>query len=183
MFTIAMAIFAIAPALAQTSDDAIDPVHVFNEACYTKVPDVDSIEAMANRFAWEPIGDKALKKFSPIDSPDLLKGWDMKLANRIFRVGVVQSTPVAGLMDQYPDFKEGTSTSCTLILDGQDDAELTLAQMDILIGKAAASREVPNEGLKTTTWQGGNSDLKVFVVYQSDNTGSANFINVTVLSK
>lgn len=176
---------AVHPALAQSDAPTVDtdPVLVFNRICYAQVPVVRNIQDMASRFAWEQMGGDDLKQFTPIESPDLLLGWDVRIAKRLYRLGVVQSAVNEQFREAFPDFAEGQATSCTLILDGRDEADVILARMNALAQKEPSSSNVPEDGLQTTTWSGGNEDFKVFLFFKSDANDKANLLNVTILSK
>lgn len=172
----------VAQQAASTGDES-DPVYLFNEMCYTQVPNVDQIQGMATQFGWSPMGGDDLEQFSALENPDLLKGWDLLLEDRIYRLGLVQSAPAASFVASFPTFENGQSTSCTLIMDGRDSADVILERMNSLMRKAPASSDVPDGDLLATTWAGGNSDVVVFVLLKTDVTGSANLINVTIITR
>jgi len=188
---ISAAIFSMvalsAPTLAQQQsevpENTTDPVFIFNRVCYAQVPVVKNIEDMSTRFAWDRMGGEDLKQFTSVENPDYLEGWDVRLSNRIYRLGVVQSKPNETFNKNFPEFSSGTATACTIILDGQDDADLILGRMNALVGKEPVSNDVPDGQLLTTTWAGGNEDFKVFVFFKSDKQDRANLLNVTILSK
>jgi hypothetical protein len=167
----------------ETTVEEIDPVYLFNEMCFTQVPNVDQIQAMATRYAWDPMGENDLKQFTPLQNPDLVKGWDIALDQRIYRLGVVQSAPAAAFVESFPTFENGKTTSCSLLLDGQDDAAVILQRMNTLMRKEPATSDVPEGDLLATTWAGGIEDVKVFVVLKTDVAGSANYINVTLITR
>lgn len=180
----ALSSIATAQQASQTqAGDESDPVFLFNEICYSQVPDVASIQDMAKRFAWEPMGGDDLQRFTTIKTPSLLEGWDMRLSERIYRIGIVQSEPSDALMTSFPDLTDATATSCSMVLDGQDDAQLILDRMVTLVGKAPDSQDQPDEALLTTTWSGGNADVKVFVFLKTDRLKRANLMNVTIVTK
>lgn len=160
-----------------------DPVYVFNEVCYTKVPAVEAIREMALRLAWNPITGDDLGRFTSMKNPDLLEGWDMQVGKRLYRLGIVQSDPSDAMKQNFPDFSAGTATSCTLVLDGEDDAAEISTRMQTLAGKEPASRDVAEGPLKTTTWAGGNADFKVFLFSKVNDTGKGGLLNVTILAK
>ncbi len=174
---------AFAQQQSEVPETTTDPVFLFNRACYAQVPVVKNIIDMSTRFAWEIMGGEDLKQFTTLENPDLLEGWDVRLSERLYRLGVVQSKPSETFNKSFPAFKEGTATACTLILDGEDDADIILARMNTLVGKEPLSSDVPDGELLTTTWAGGNDDFKVFVFFKSDKANRANLINVTILSK
>ena len=174
---------AFAQQQSEVPETTTDPVFLFNRACYAQVPVVKNIVDMSTRFAWEQMGGEDLKQFTSLENPDFLEGWDVRLSKRIYRLGVVQSRPSETFNKNYPDFKEGTATACTLVLDGEDAADIILGRMNTLVGKEPASSDVPDGELLTTTWAGGNEDFKVFVFFKSDKSNRANLINVTILSK
>lgn len=160
-----------------------DPVYLFNEICYTQVPDVRKIQDMAKRFAWGPMGGEDLESFTTIKTPELLEGWDIRLAQRIYRLGIVQSAPNDAFVKTYPDLASATATNCTMVLDGRDDAQTILNRMNSMIGKGPTSLEVPDGEVLTTTWSGGNDTVKVFVFLQTDAIDRANLMNVTIVAK
>ncbi|MGI9349941.1 MAG: hypothetical protein ACR2O3_00135 [Rhizobiaceae bacterium] len=177
---------AIMAAVAQQADVPIsdsDPVLVFNRVCYAQVPVIDNIREMSTRFAWERMGGEDLKQFTTVENPSVLEGWDVRLAQRLYRLGVVQSSLTENFKQTFPEFAEGVATGCTLILDGSDDADIILERMISLAGKQPTSSDVQDGDLSTTTWAGGNEDFKVFLFYKSDQKGKANLLNVTILSK
>jgi hypothetical protein len=174
---------ALAQQQSEVPEKTTDPVFLFNRVCYAQVPVVKNIVDMSQRFAWEIMGGEDLKQFTTLENPDVLEGWDVRLSERIYRLGVVQSPPSEQFNKNYPEFKEGTATACTLVLDGEDDADVILARMNTLVGKEPVSSDTPDGDLLTTTWAGGNEDFKVFVFFKSDKANRANLLNVTILSK
>lgn len=181
--TTMLATSAIAQQQSEVPETTTDPVFLFNRVCYAQVPVVNNIVDMSTRFAWEQMGGEDLKQFTSLEKPDFLEGWDVRLSKRIYRLGVVQSKPSETFNKNYPDFKEGTATACTLVLDGEDDADIILGRMKNLVGKEPVSSDQPDGDLLTTTWAGGNEDFKVFVFFKSDKANRANLLNVTILSK
>ncbi len=179
--------FLATPSFAQQQSEVpektTDPVFLFNRVCYSQVPVVKNIEDMSTRFAWERMGGEDLKQFTALENPDYLEGWDVRLSKRIYRLGVVQSPPSEQFNKNFPDFKDGTATACTIVLDGEDDADVILGRMNNLVGKEPVNTDVPDGNLLTTTWAGGNEDFKVFVFFKSDKANRANLLNVTILSK
>ncbi|MDJ0614595.1 MAG: hypothetical protein QNJ29_13070 [Rhizobiaceae bacterium] len=178
---VALAFPAFAQSDAPTEDT--DPVLVFNRVCYAQVPVLDNIRDMSARFAWEAMGGEDLKQFTTLENPDVLEGWDVRIAKRLYRLGIIQTDVTGNFKENFPDFANGSTTACTLILDGRDNAEVILERMNTLVQKEPVSANVPEGDLLTTTWAGGNEDFKVFVFYKSDQKNKANLINVTILSK
>jgi len=181
-----VSLFAASTAFAQQAEsigDETDPVYLFNEMCYTQVPNVDQIQDMATQFGWSPMGGEDLEQFSALENPEILKGWDLLLEDRIYRLGLVQSAPAAAFVASFPTFEHGQSTSCTLIMDGRDSADVILERMNSLMRKAPISSDVPDGDLLATTWAGGNDDVIVFVLLKTDVSGSASLINVTIITR
>jgi len=183
---VAMAtIFAPAAVLAQSDapTQESDPVLVFNRVCYAQVPVLNNIRDMSTRFAWERMGGDDLKQFTTVESPEVLEGWDVRIAKRLYRLGIVQTGVIGKFKENFPDFSDGTVTACSLVLDGNDEADVIFTRMKSLVQKEPVSADVPDGDLLTTTWAGGNEDFKVFVFYKTDQRGKAHLINVTILSK
>ena len=160
-----------------------DPVLIFNRVCYAQVPVVEKIEELATRFAWKEMGGEDLKQFTTLENPQFLSGWDVNLAQRLYRLGVVQSEPNEQFTRNFPDFADGQATACTLILDGDDEWDIVLNRMNTLVRKEPTSTNVSDGSLLTTTWAGGNEDFKVFVFAKATPEGKATLLNVTILSK
>ena len=171
------------PVSASENSENPDPVYVFNRICYAQVPDLDAIQNMALKLVWKSIPEEDLKEFRSYENPTVLKGWDVQVGERLFRVGITQ----AGLTDQmketFPDLANGTATSCSMVLDDQQEASEFMPNMQLLAGKEPVSKDVPDGLLRTTTWAGGNDDLKVFLFAKAPPTGKGGLLNVTILQK
>lgn len=166
-----------------SAQEDTDPVFVFNRICYAQVPDVQAIRDMALKLAWRQMGGEDLQRFTTVENPDILEGWDAQVGERIYRVGIVQSKPTEGMAKTFPAFADGKATSCTMVLDEEHDAALFSQNMQTLAGKKPVSKDVPEDTLRTTTWAGGNDDLKVFLVSKAEATGKGGLLNVTVIQK
>jgi len=113
----------------------------------------------------------------------VLDGWVAQVGERLFRVGITQAPISEQMKKTFPDFGEGKATSCSIVLDDQQDAAQFMPNMQTLIGKDPVSRDVKEGFLRTTTWAGGNDDLKVFVFAKAPPTAKGGLLNVTVLQK
>ncbi len=169
-------------AQAPVVDDA-DPVFVFNKVCYSQVPSIGAIRDMATRLAWQALENADLKAFSPDSDPEVLEGWDVQVGKKFFRLGLVRTTLSDSFKQGFPDFADGTATSCTLVLDGGSDAATVSLGMQKLAGKEAASKDVPDGEFRTTTWAGGNENYKVFLISKAAAAGETGLLNVTILAK
>ena len=167
----------------QPEDNNPDPVFVFNRICYAQVPDVQAIKDMALKLAWRSIEPEQLEAFKSYDNPTSLAGWDAQVGERLFRVGITQGDVTEGMIKSFPDFAEGKATSCSIVLHHQQERADFLPKMQILAGKEPVSKDVPEGLLLTTTWAGGNADLKVFLFAKAPPTGKGGLLNVTILQK
>ncbi len=184
LLVFAVLVLGIAPsAPLQAAEEDTDPVFVFNRICYAQVPKIDSIRSMAQRLAWKPITGDDLNGFTTIEKPDVLEGWDVQVGVRLFRVAIVQSKLTPKMLKTFPELEGGTATSCMLVLDEQNPTEHFNANMQILAGKEPVTRNVPDGDLLTTTWAGGNADLKVFLISKANSNGRGGLLNVTILNK
>ena len=166
-----------------TSAKDVNAVFVFNRVCYGQVPNIDGIATMADELGWSPLSAEELALLSPASKADKVYGWDSPIGERAFRVTLVQGAIAPTLIETFPDFKKGHSTSCTLVLDGRDQGEELLEQLGKLAGKEPAKKEVFKDGLYTTTWAGGNADIKVFLIAKTDKMKLGTLINVVMLTK
>lgn len=178
------AIVVSLPVQAQeASDTNPDPVLVFNRICYAQVPNVQAIRDMALKLVWRSMEPEDLKQFKSVENPKILDGWDTQVGERLFRVGIQQSGLTEQQKKTFPELANGTATSCSIVLDDQQDAAEFMPNMQRLVGKDPISRDVPEGLLRTTTWAGGNDDLKVFVFAKAPPTGKGGLLNVTVLQR
>jgi hypothetical protein len=183
VFCVAGSLFS-APVFAQDLTGAnVDPVYVFNRICYAQVPDLDSIRNMARKLAWRPIPDEDLEPFKSYKNPTALQGWDVQVGERLFRVGIIQAGLSDKMKESFPTLADGKATSCSIVLDDQQSSDLFLPNMQKLAGKQPISRDVPEGMLRTTTWAGGNEDMKVFLFAKAPPTGKGGLLNVTILQK
>lgn len=179
----------VLPLLAPLSTGSVlaqenpDPVYVFNRICYAQVPNLEAIEAMATKLAWRAMPTDELQQFKSYDNPKVLLGWDAQVGERLFRVGITQSGLTDKMKETFPNFADGTATSCSIVLDDQQDAAKFMPNMQTLAGKDPISTDVPEGLLRTTTWAGGSEDLKVFLFAKAPPTGKGGLLNVTILQK
>lgn len=160
-----------------------DPVFVFNRICYAQVHDFPAIRAMSAKLAWRTMEATDLKEFQSVDKPIALEGWDVQVGERLFRVGIQKSGLTEAQKKTFPKFSEGTASTCSIVLDDQQDATEFMQNMQTLAGKEPLSKDVPEGLLRTTTWAGGNDDLKVFLFAKAPPTGKGGLLNVTILQK
>ncbi|EFL88076.1 hypothetical protein [Ahrensia sp. R2A130] len=168
--------------LGQT-DENPDPVFVFNRICYSQVPSVKAISDMALKLAWKSVDRTEVEQFRSYPDPTTLEGWDVQVGERLFRVGLTQAAPPPEMVEGLSGFDKGTATSCSIVLDDQQDAADFMPNMQTLAGKEPVSRDVPEGLLQTTTWAGGNDDIKVFLIAKAPPTGKGGLLNVTILQK
>lgn len=176
---------AHAQSAPQTPDanEEISTVFAFNRICYSQVPSTQGIRTMATQLGWQPLSGDDLEPFRTDDSVDTINAWDAQIGERVFRLGLTQGPVGAMLAKTFPDFKDGVATACTMVLDGLDPAGKIYADMTALAGKDPVSARVPDGGLLTTTWAGGNAGVKVFLVLKTDLQRAGNLLNVVVLTK
>ncbi len=166
-----------------TKADDVNAVFVFNRVCYGQVPNIDGIITMSDELGWSPLYPEELAMLASTSESDKVHGWDSPIGERAFRVTLVQGAIAPQLIETFPDFKNGQSTSCTLVLDGRDQGSELLQQLGKLAGKEPAKKEVFKDGLYTTTWAGGNADIKVFLIAKTDKMKLGTLINVVMLTK
>jgi len=166
-----------------TKASDVNSVFVFNRVCYGQMPKTEGVLEMAHELGWSPLYPEELAQLSPSSKADKTYGWDSPIGERAFRVTMVKGPVAPALIETFPDFKNGMSTSCSLILDGQDEASILIEQLGKLAGKEPAKKNVFKDGLYTTTWAGGNADVKVFLIGKTDETKRGTLINVVMLNK
>lgn len=163
--------------------EQIDTVYTFNQICYTKVPNLAAIRDMALKLAWKPLDNDDLAPFGDKNKLDVLEGWDVQVGEKFYRLGITQGGLPQSAKETFPEFKDGLSTSCSMVLDGSDaNADIAL-NMQTLANKEPASKNVDEGDLVTTTWAGGNDDLKVFLFNKATKVVDGGVLAVTVITK
>ena len=170
-------------ATADKADNNPDPVFVFNRICYAQVHDLPGIRNMSAKLAWRSMEPADLEQFKGEQELEILDGWDVQVGERLFRVGITKGAPTPSMVKTFPDLADGKVSTCSIILDDQQLASEFMPNMQRLVGKEPVSRDVPEDLLRTTTWAGGNADLKVFVFAKAPPTGKGGLLNVTILQK
>ena len=180
----------VSPSFAQnnaTSDAGLDTdvssVFVFNRICYTQLPALQGIRNMAAQLAWEALAGEKLENFRTGDTLEELEAWEVSIGQRGFQLSVSQGPLNGALLEAFPDFKGGKATTCTLGLDGTDEADVFLKELGELAGKEPNTRDVEGGGLLTTTWAGGNADVKVFLIGKTDLESKGNLINMILVTR
>lgn len=163
--------------------EQIDTVYTFNEICYTKVPNIAAIRDMALKLAWKPLDNDALSAFGDKDALTVLDGWDVQVGEKFYRLGITQSALPDSAKKAFPEFAEGLTTSCSMVLDGSDTREQIAINMQTLANKEAASTGVDEGDLVTTTWAGGNEHIKVFLFNKASKLEEGGVLAVTVITK
>ena len=183
-------LLSVAPGTAHaqtgaTGEASQDPVFVFNRICYGQVPSVAAIRDMALELAWRRMDDEDLKQFAPDGvTPDVLDGWDAQVGDRVYRVAISQSTPPPTLAEGAPGFENGTATTCTMVLDENHDPAVFLSNTRTLARKDPVSADVEGPGgVRTTTWAGGNDDMKIILVARANPDAAGGVLAVTILQK
>lgn len=161
----------------------IDTVSVFNRICYSKVPSLQAIRDMALELAWKPLDNDDLEAFGNKDNLVSLEGWDVQVGEKFYRVGISTAPVAESAKENFPGFENGVTTSCSMVLDGSDLNSQIATNMQTLAGKQPVSSDVSEGDLLTTTWAGGNDDIKVFLFNKATSDDNGGVLAVTVITK
>lgn len=163
--------------------DEISAVEAFQRICYRQVPALQGIRNMAAQLGWRILNNDDLEPFAEGYQVSKLEGWDVQLGERFFRLGLVQGPVSPEMQKTFPDLADGVTTSCTLVLDDHEPTAKVAAEMQALAGKAPTSKDVDADFFLTTSWAGGNQDVKVFLVNKANKVGQGGVLNVTLITK
>ncbi len=180
------ALASLVPAVqgvAAEGSDGLDPVSVFNQVCYSKVPSTKAIEDMALELGWKFLSPSEMTAFGTPDQFSYFKGWDMQIGEVFYRVGLTQRDVDGALGKQFPDFSNGTATSCTMVLGDEHMPEEVAQNLQKLVGKEPVSSGVQEGSVTTTTWAGGNEKFKVFLFNKVSRTDADGLVTVTIVSR
>jgi len=181
--TLAMVFFGKPGLSSAKAEEQIDTVYTFNEICYTKVPSIEAIRDMALKLAWKPLDNEALSAFGDKDELSVLDGWDVQVGEKFYRVGISQGPVAEEAKETFSGFDNGVTTSCSMVLDGSDPKAQIATNMQTLAQKQPASTGVDEGDLETTTWAGGNEDIKVFLFNKATKIADGGVLAVTVITK
>ncbi|MEL6947009.1 MAG: hypothetical protein AAFO73_05180 [Pseudomonadota bacterium] len=146
--------------------NAAGPLHsvwVYKLLCYDPMPDETKVEAMATQFGFRPITGAALKGFAPPAPTTYLKAWEVDDHQRTFKTAISKSKIDEGTAATFPNFANGTSIGCTVVLPAKDDPKAILASMTQLTQRKP-DETYPAGPFTVSSWTG-TTDTNVFLVY------------------
>lgn len=104
-------------ARAQSADaGAARYVALFDAACLEPMPDLGAVAAVAQAQAWTPVTGDALAAYKPPVPPTSIAAWTLKDNGQNLSVSVTASELDAQAKSDFPDFADGQSYACSLVL-------------------------------------------------------------------
>jgi len=158
-------------------------VQTFVRVCYSQVPRLQGIRNMATQLGWVPLAGEALEPFAKGSGADIVEAWDVEIEGRSYRLGLVQGPLTAALKEDFPTLADARVTICTLTLDSVESNDVVADEMQELVGKPPASKDVEDGAHRVTTWTGGNDTVKVFLVNKALETEQGGALSVTLIAK
>lgn len=177
----------MAPADSRAKDPVPGIAHqlaqLFDEICYSTLPDFEPIYERAKDGAWSPITGKALAVFAPEVKPDVLKAWSFAHGKATLKVSVSSSPVNQALADALPDFANSMAYACSLNLPGiVSQADLTNA-LQQLVGRTA-DETYDQDPFKVDFWSGITDDLAALLYhYKPRSKQPGGLISFVVLKK
>lgn len=171
------------PALAQDAT-AGRFVEIFDTRCLDPMPDIDLISTAAEAGKWTPVTGKGLDAYKPPVEPKRLAAWTFEDAGAAFSLAVTHSDLDEQGKADFPDFADGQSYACTLILptDRAKPADVAASLTSLLDRPHDESYE---EGpFQVSTWTGATEDRLVFVYHYAPKSGRpGGLLNLMIFEK
>lgn len=91
-------------------------VALFDAACLEPMPDLGAVESVAEAQAWTPVTGEALAAYRPPVPPKFIAAWTLKDDGQDLSVSVTESDLDDQSKADFPDFADGQSYACSLVL-------------------------------------------------------------------
>lgn len=168
---------------AGQSDEASQTAKLFDEICYSTLPDFLPILERAKKQKWKPITGAALKAFAPEVPPDQLKAWSFLTNGIKYQISISSGTADKALQESLPAFAQSRAFACSLILPGRIAQPVMDAALQKLVGrKADESYDV--DRFKVDFWSGITDQLAALMYHYKPKSGApGGLISFVVLKK
>ena len=156
---------------------------LFDEICYSNLPNLDPIARLAKTRGWKPITGNALKAHAPEVPPDLLKAWSFLDQGVKFRVSVSSGPVDQTFAKAFPAFAKSNAFACSLILPGLVPQSVMGTALTKLVGRPA-DESYDQTPFNVNFWSGITDELAALMYhYKPDSGRPGGLISFVVLKK
>ncbi len=164
-------------------EQATQYAKLYDDICYSNLPDFSPIMARAKKQKWKAITGTALKAYAPEVPPDQLKAWSFLVDGVKFHVSISSGPADKALQEAMPAFAKSRAFACSLILPGHVAQPVMDDALQNLVGRPAdAHYEV--DLFKVHFWSGITDQLAALMYhYKPKSGGPGGLISFVVLKK
>lgn len=168
---------------AADAANASQTAKLFDDICYSTLPELQPIANLAKKDKWQPITGLALKAYAPEVPPDLLKAWSFRVNGVKYRASISSGPVDTTLQSAFPAFAKARAFACSLILPGRVAQSAMDEALQKLVGRAADERY--DSGLfKVHFWSGVTEQLAALMYHYRPKSGApGGLISFVVLKK
>lgn len=156
---------------------------LFDDVCYTPLPDFTAIRAMAKKNGWTAITGDELQKFAPEVPPDVLEAWRVTLSGQPVSIAISSSPIDQQLAKAFPDFATARAFACTVIPPPVTSSEDMNKALRALIGRDR-DESFENAPFTVHLWSGVTDTMAALLYhYQPQSRPHGGLISFVVLKK
>ncbi len=148
-------------------------VAIFDAACLEPMPDLGAVAAVAQARAWTPVTGDALAAYKPPVPPTSIAAWTLKDNGQNLSVSVTQSDLDDQAKSDFPDFADGQSYACSVVLppDRTKPDDITAALTALLTRPQDTSYD--EDPWTVIHWSAVTPERTVLVYHYRPRTGQA----------
>lgn len=148
-------------------------VGIFDAACLEPMPDLGAVAALAQDRAWTPVTGDALAAYKPPVPPTSIAAWTLQDDGQNLSVSVTQSDLDDQAKSDFPDFADGQSYACSVVLppDRTKPDDITAALTALLTRPQDTSYD--EDPWTVIHWSAVTPERTVLVYHYRPRTGQA----------
>lgn len=187
VFTAAVHPTTIKAEPAKNSPDAVSAAkrftQIFDEICYSALPDLAPVISAAKERNWTPVTGSALQAFAPEAPATTLQAWSFTEAGSKLQIAISSSPADAALAEALPAFAKATAFGCSLILPGTVPPATLETALEKMVGRAP-DESFHQKPFNATLWSGITDELAALLYhYKPDSGHPGGLISFVVLKK
>jgi len=156
---------------------------LFDDICYSNLPEFRPIINQAKKQKWTPITGDALRAFAPEVAPDQLQAWSFLKDGVKFQISISSGPADKALQEALPKFANARAFACSLILPGLSAQSAVDQAVQKLIGRPADER-YEAAPFKVHFWSGITDQLAALMYHYKPKSGApGGLISFVVLKK
>lgn len=158
-------------------------VKIFDDVCYSNLPDLAPILTLAKQKKWKAITGLALQAYAPSVKPDKLQAWSFEEGGSTLRVSISTAPVDKALAEALPGFAKSRAFACSLNLPGREPQTKIDKALENLVGRQA-DEKFDQGPFKVRFWSGITDEIAALLYYYAPKSGNpGGLISFVVLQK